>query len=491
MHILTLKIAFTYSVVLSLLSSQANAEESPKPAPIRVTADNRTGLALTLYHGKTALVADQRKFTLASGKQRIRWEPVSSGIQPETALFTPIGGSKSFKLIDQSFQDAWLTSRAALLAAEGTKVIAVRTHPTSGAETETEAILLSARDGLVLQIGNRIETQFPGRIVLPFLPAGAPSGPAFTLELHGEADGAREAELRYLTNGLGWSADYVAQLNAGNDKLDMTAYATLRNETQTVFPGATLKLVAGTVHRERAQNMRAESKMMMAREGMQSDAQAEPAPQPLGDYHVYDLAGRFDIAPRETRQVVLASASQVPCRKEYRLVGQPTPYPMQVQENALLRPQIWIVFKNEAASHLGVPLPPGIFRVYQADRSGASLFAGEDSFQGSAKNEEASVQIGEAFDLSAERKQTSFELLPPPNRRDQRGETSISEYSIELRNGSDKDATVQVRELIPGDWEILSESAKHEKADSQTAVWKLKVKAEGKSVLTYRVKIRQ
>jgi hypothetical protein len=47
-----------------------------------------------------------------------------------------------------------------------------------------------------------------------------------------------------------------------------------------------------------------------------------------------------------------------------------------------------------------------------------------------------------------------------------------------------------VQEPIGGDWKIVSESHPHNKANSNLAVWKIDVPAEGKTTLTYKVQTK-
>jgi hypothetical protein len=50
--------------------------------------------------------------------------------------------------------------------------------------------------------------------------------------------------------------------------------------------------------------------------------------------------------------------------------------------------------------------------------------------------------------------------------------------------------TVTVQEPIPADWKMIKSSHVHEKATSNTAVWKITVPAEGKTTLSYRVQVK-
>ncbi len=74
--------------------------------------------------------------------------------------------------------------------------------------------MLAANAGVVLRIGDRIETGLPGRIVYDGVPANLRDRPTLVTELDAARAGSQAIELSYLTGGLAWKADYVAELNA-------------------------------------------------------------------------------------------------------------------------------------------------------------------------------------------------------------------------------------------------------------------------------------
>jgi hypothetical protein len=98
------------------------------------------------------------------------------------------------------------------------------------------------------------------------------------------------------------------------------------------------------------------------------------------------------------------------------------------------------------------------------------------------------LKLGDAFDVTAEKKQTDFKKLAGSGRYNYIFE---SEFEIVLRNAKTEEVTVVVLEPIPGDWKILRETAPHEKAAANTARWRIAVPAEGFTTLTYRVQVRQ
>ena len=56
-------------------------------------------------------------------------------------------------------------------------------------------------------------------------------------------------ELDYLTGGLSWAADYVAELAPDEHSIELKGWVTLTNTSGTSYRNAKLQLVAGTVNR--------------------------------------------------------------------------------------------------------------------------------------------------------------------------------------------------------------------------------------------------
>jgi hypothetical protein len=134
-----------------------------------------------------------------------------------------------------------------------------------------------------------------------------------------------------------------------------------------------------------------------------------------------------------------------------------------------------------------MPLPKGVVRVYKKDSSNNAQFVGEDRIDHTPKNETVRLKLGEAFDITASKKQTSFEKSSGSGRYNYIFEEA---FEVVLKNAKSEAVEVKVVEPIPGSWEILSESQKHIKAAANTAIWKVSVPAEGSATLTYRVKVK-
>src|SRR6266852_2214269 len=144
--------------------------------------------------------------------------------------------------------------------------------------------------------------------------------------------------------------------------------------------------------------------------------------------------------------------------------------------------RVYFKFKNEEKGGLGMPLPGGVVRVYQADSKGGVQFVGEDRINHTPKDETLSVQIGSAFDVVCERKQIDFKKLAD--------RLYEMEFEITLRNHKETPITVEVNEPIGGDWQMIESTHKWTKTDAWAAKFQVPVAKDGTSVLKYRVRVR-
>lgn len=456
----------------------AGAVQAAEPArEVNSAAADREAVALTVYNDDLALVKERRRVELAAGLTRLSLRDVAALMRPETALLRAVSGP-SLHLVEQNFDFDLLTPQKLLEKYVGREVTVIRPHPTSDAERREKATVLAAGQGTVLRFADRIETGVPGRLAFDSVPPNLRDRPTLSVLL--EAGGGKQAvELSYLTGGLSWKADYVANLSVDGKSLDLNAWVTLTNRSGAGFDDTTLQLVAGTVNRVRQADMRV---MAMAAPASARAKAAEATQEALMDYHLYSFERPTSIADNQTKQLALLSASAVPVRREYLLAGNEYYYRDRYgQIGQKLKPAVFLEFENKGGQ-LGKPLPAGIVRVYARDSKGAAQFVGEDRISHTAKNEKLKLRLGEAFDITAERKQTSYRKIAD--------NVIESAWRIELRNAKDEAVSVKVQEPMPGDWEMLQESHKHSKESARVASWQVAVPAGGTALLDYTVRVK-
>lgn len=446
---------------------------------LRSTAADQTAVAVTIYNDDLALVRDAREVRIDAGAQALAWREVSARMRPETALLHGEG----LRLLEQNLDFDLLTPNKLLEKYVGRRVWVIRAHPTTGAETREEATVLSAQGGAVLKYADRIETGVSGRLAYPDVPDTLRDAPTLVMNLDNAKAGTRPLALSYLTGGLSWRADYVAELDASDGRMDLSGWVTLTNQSGASYPNAKLQLVAGDVHRVRE----AMPKMALMARGMVAEATADMAQESLFEYHLYTLNRPTTLRDNQTKQVALLSADDVPVTKTFELMGADYYYSGQVGDlGQKLKVGTFVEFLNKGGA-LGIPLPKGVVRVYKKDSAGRAQFVGEDSIDHTPKHETVRLKLGDAFDITAAKKQTDFVKLSGSGRYNYQFETA---YELVLRNAKSEAVTVKVREPMPGDWQVMSASQPHRKASAHEAQWDVTVPPEGEAKLVWRVRVR-
>ena len=217
------------------------------------TALDQKELAVTIYNDDLALVKDTRRVNLEREFNKLAWRGVSAQMRPETALLRNINHPTGFRLQEQNFDFDLLTPEKLLEKNLNKTVTVIRTNPATGAETREAATVLATNGGTVLKFADRIETGIPGRLAFSGVPENLRDTPTLVISLINTVAGEQNLELSYLTAGMSWRADYVAELNERDDRLDLNGWVTLTNQSGAAYSNARLQLVAGDLNRVRRQ----------------------------------------------------------------------------------------------------------------------------------------------------------------------------------------------------------------------------------------------
>lgn len=367
-------------------------------------------VAVTIYNNDLALVQDVRQLPIARGRSRIEFPDVSARIRPETLSFAAAGAG----IVEQNFDFDLLTPTKLMEKAIGQTVTLIRTNPATGAETRERATVLSTAGGVVVQIGDRIEVLrddgLPVRTIFDRVPPNLRARPTLSVMVESETAGTRPASIRYLTPGLGWSADYVALFDEGKGTIDMQGWVTLTNQTGTTFRNADTLLVAGAP---------GQSGQVRRRYAPPPPPGSRPSPgstmQPgtetanrerLGDYYLYPLAERTTIANAQTKQVSFLDVQAVAARRRYaREVG------WLASDDAPVNVSRQVAFSSSRDQGLGDALPAGTVRFYQRDRQGTPQFVGESGIGHTPMGSLLTLRTGDAFDVLVQAEVASREKI--------------------------------------------------------------------------------
>ena len=120
----------------------------------------------------------------------------------------------------------------------------------------------------MLQVGDRVEINPPGRIVLQQLPAGLRAEPNLRLVIESRETMNGQITLAYLADGLNWQADYVASLSQDGARLSLLGRVSLSNQSGGDIKQARVQLVAGEVTRGTRGKLPARSARLLKSEVM-------------------------------------------------------------------------------------------------------------------------------------------------------------------------------------------------------------------------------
>lgn len=482
--VLTLLLAGNWRSVHALPRQQDQTKSDSEA--LTTTEKDQSDLAVTVYNSNRALVRDVRQIHLSAGLFSLKFEDVAASINPATVHFRSLTDAAKLSVVEQNYEYDLLDAQKLLQKYVGREITLVRGEEEANSTkwVEVRATLLADNNNApVWKIGNEIVTGMPTSWYrFPDLPGNLYSRPTLLWTLDNRGANAQKVEASYLADNVNWSADYVLTVTRDEKAADLDGWVTLTNNSGVAYQNAKLQLVAGEVHEVQP--------MMMARKttAMTDMAQVAAAPQfsqeNFSEYHLYSLERRTSIQNNESKQISLLTGTGVPVEKSLMVEGQAYYYrnPQGIG-NAVPQPvKVYYKFKNDQKSQLGMPLPAGIVRVYQVDTKGGVLFIGEDRIQHTPKDETIKIYIGNAFDVVCERKQTDFKKLA--------GNLYEMEYAITLRNHKDSAVTVEVREPVGGDWEVVNSNFKPEKLDATTIGFHLPVEKDGSATLTYRVRVK-
>lgn len=461
------------------------AEPKLEDEKFGTTLDDQVDLAVTVYNSNIALVRDVRQLTLPAGVFDLRFMDIASSINPATVHFRSLTDAGRLSVVEQNYEYDLLDPQKLLQKYVGREVTLVRLVQENGTtkREEVKAKLLALNNGPVWKIGNDIVTgMYSDHIRFPELPENLYSRPTLVWMLENRGAQRHRVEASYLAGNMAWSSDYVLNIGRDDKVADLDGWVTLTNNSGTAYKNAKLQLVAGDLHRVMNQYA---ADGMVAKRALEAAARSDQfAREAFSEYHLYSLGRRTTIFDKETKQISLLNSSGVPVVKAYVVEGQNFYYRNHQHPGTPLKDQVKVYFKfrNDEKSGLGMPMPMGVVRVYQADSKGGVQFVGEDRINHTPKDEEISLHIGNAFDVVAERKQTDFKKLSD--------RVYEMEFQVTLRNHKDVPITVDVHEPVGGDWDLLTSTHKGVKADAWALHFKVPVAKDGTSVLQYRIRVR-
>lgn len=440
------------------------------------------------------VVKEVRAVDLAAGLAVLRFTDVAQFIDPTTVSFTDLSGQDAAAVLEQNFEfdlaspekvlDKYIDREIAVVLAQGDKT-----------EVVTGTLLSTAGGGLLLNTpqGLRVISGRGQQIQLGELPGGLITRPTLVWKVRSQNGGKRTVRTTYQTSGMTWRADYNLVIDANEKLADLAAWVSLLNVSGAAYKNAKLKLIAGDVQRVQPQNQLRYALGRSVAAAETKDAGFEE--KAFFEYHLYTLPRPTDIPQNGTQQITLfPAASGVPIEKLLVYYGLPEashwgygggPYQdRQFGNQGNKKVDVYLRFRNDEKSRLGMPLPRGKVRVYKQDDADGTLeFIGEDLIDHTPKDEKVLVKLGQSFDVVGERTQTDFRINTDRK-------VMHESFKIQLRNHKPEAQKVIIKETLYrwSEWEITEKSDPFEKIDARTIHFEVMVPANGEKTVTYSVK---
>ena len=446
------------------------------------TPADRQNLSLTVYNSGTALVRDTRQLQIPSGHVKLLFQGIAEKLDPTSVQLFSHGSPGALTVLEGNYEHRLLTPQNLLQAYTGKTLTLVRTHlaKNSVIEQPEEVKLLALNPGgPVWEANGRVLTGLSvDHYVFPAVPEGFYQQPTLVWLLDNHNSGPQNVTVSYLADGITWSADYALTLARDGRTASLDGRVAITNESGLPYPNAELQLVAGQVARAE-QPPPINGRMMMA-----APMAREFVQQNLSAYHLYTFPRRTTLRDGETKLAGLFLATGIQSTLRYEVQGQPSyyrvPFPVSAPEKDPV--EVHVQFTNSRANSLGMPLPEGTVRAYQPDSTGQRQLIGETRIGSTPGDEVVDLNLGSAFDIIEERKQTEYRRLGP--------NSSEAAFEITLRNQQAQPVRVQVTEPFDGDWQMIHSNLLYQKATAFAARFTVPVAAHSEAGLKYTVQVR-
>jgi len=477
-----------------------------------------SGPALTIYNQNFAVVRDNLVLNLQKGANDINFNDITSHLEPDSVIIRDPSGKYRLTILEQNYRSDPVSQELLLSLFEGKtidflyrtpdeeriisgKIIrsgyvphqaGLRQYGQDYRERQM-AYTRGAQGQPIIEVNTKLQFSLPGIPLFPSLTNEAILKPTLNWKLESENSGKIDAEICYVTGGMGWEADYNLVAPEKEDVLDMIGWITMDNQSGKNFNEAKIKLMAGDVKKIQAQDR---DRIAYRESGMGGGTSIPPpvSEKTFDEYHLYTLNRIVTLRDRETKQVEFIRAAGIVSKRMYVYDGVQIDYNryshrggsviMEGEYGVQSNPKIWVMreFVNSQKNGLGIPLPKGRMRFYRRDTDGQLEFTGENVLDHTPRDEMVRVYTGNAFDLKGERRRVQFNV-------DSSRKWIDESFEIKVRNHKKETAEIVVVEHLYRwvNWEITSKSNTYLKTDAQTIEFRVQAEPDTEKVITYTV----
>ena len=485
-------------------AAPAEAQEKDKPA-------GDGGTALTIYNQNFFVARELVPLDLRSGVNEAQYTGVAAHLEPDSVILRDPNG-RALQILEQNYRNDPVSPEMLLSFYEGKTIDFVVGRNADGSDVKIKGKVIrsgyaspnymqgypqQASSQPIIEMDGVLHFGLPGQPVFPALSADSILKPTLSWLLQTDTPGKFDAQISYVSGGMNWQSDYnvVVQDQPGSktDLLDMIGWITMRNFSGKTFEDARIKLMAGDVNK--IQEPTLTGRAYAANQMVEVDAASAPVvrEKAFDEFHLYTLQRPTTLRDAETKQVEFVRATGIHAQRLFIYDGAHTDQyayynQQQIQQDVnygtASNPKVWVMeeFKNAEANHLGTPLPKGKLRFYRRDTDGHLEFVGENTIDHTPKDETIRVFTGNAFDVTGERKRTSYHV-------DSNQRWMDESFEIRLRNHKKEAVDVRAVEHLYRwtNWKLTDQSADFRKRDAQTIEFPVTIAPDEEKVITYTV----
>lgn len=322
--------------------------------------------------------------------------------------------------------------------------------------------------------------------------------------------GSYGVEISYFTSGISWRAEYAGIVSPTDDRVDLTAYITVTNNSGEEYEDAEVRLVVGVVNlveriidlaRPRRtprpapsaapeaedalgrDDMRKMAKGGAGRGGGEMERPKEIQKAGLSEYYIYTVEGTETIPTGWSKRLRSFEVKGIPVKNVYYF--KPRDYGNQFTKV--------YEFKNDEAHKLGKePLPDGVIKLYRDAGQGRLTWLGAVASKYVPKNEEIKVNCGPDAEVTMKERRLTLKKKDLTFRNNWLvGWTTVETFQLELKNFRGRAVEVEIHRVVDGDYDFDGGAINWLTEDHRTKKIRTTLKPGETLKLDFTVTIRQ
>ena len=446
---LILKILFQSTFILSLALAQTN---------------------ITIYNQGRALINEIREANLGQkGKQNLLISNIPNTADPSSInLF-----SDNIQFISKEFLQKPITNQSLLNASINKEIELVKYGEEGNISFSTSGKLISNINRPVFEIDGKIVVDPPYSYRFNNIPAGISDYPYMNCTIQTKLRKSKY-HLSYITTGLDWEAEYNLYL-ISDSICEIEGWYAIRNDLNLQYVDADISLVSGEVNFEKQSGGAVHtSKRMQA-------TMSSPQITESGEYSVFHLAEKINLAPQSKVWHQFVSTNQIPYENIYHISHSLQRNRRNTEAKTQNIP-VFVRLELKAEDIGRFQLPGGSYKVYEQN-DGTLTYIGAGTSSISEGADKIKLETGKTQDILCTFTIKGYEIS-----RD----VGEAEMVAVFENRKDKDVTiVWIEKFSDGLWDIFKSSSDYERLDAYNARFNIKISANSKEEVSFKARIEK